>query len=96
MRGKVPDKFFKFILIWITPAYAGKSGFVGCSLCGSEDHPRVCGEKDKPAISCIPSQGSPPRMRGKATIQAINTASFRITPAYAGKSSFLLHHRLCF
>ena len=25
-------------------------------------------------------------MRGKATIQAINTASFRITPAYAGKS----------
>ena len=49
------------------------------------DHPRVCGEK---MVSMIPhrrSQGSPPRVRGKARGAWDAKARKGITPAYAGK-----------
>ena len=49
----------------ITPACAGKSGSPDLCDQRQQDHPRVCGEKDKSAVSVIPAQGSPPRVRGK-------------------------------
>ena len=40
--------------------------------------------------------GSPPHMRGKGTLMACRSWLIGITPAHAGKSSFLHRHRLCF
>ena len=45
VRGKGLEKKRGADIGGITPACAGKSGFVGSSLCGGEDHPRMCGEK---------------------------------------------------
>ena len=49
----------------ITPACAGKSGVWGCTVCATEDHPRVCGEKFNFRGSGTFMVGSPPRVRGK-------------------------------
>ena len=47
----------------------------------------MCGEKDKAKEMGATTKGSPPRVRGKGTSSASTTALFRITPAYAGKST---------
>ena len=54
------------------------------------DHPRVGGEKPFTRFSDIAREGSPPRGRGKGynTLSAIQQG--RITPAWAGKSHFLI------
>ena len=70
----------------ITPAYAGKSFRVFASTRDCEDHPRLCGEKCILFLSHQVYLGSPPPMRGKDVIVDPSAASFRITPAYAGKS----------
>ena len=86
MRGKDTLRTCDCAAIGITPAYAGKSLFCTCIQMCSEDHPRLCGEKSMvEAILCFLS-GSPPPMRGKATIVIFFLPHFRITPAYAGKS----------
>ena len=70
----------------ITPAYAGKRDG-GLAVIGShEDHPRVCGEKTMPEVIGNGHIGSPPRMRGKVRQTYTKVISYRITPAYAGKS----------
>ena len=74
---------------WITPAYAGKSGFGSSSSAECWDHPRVCGEKWRIRWKNTQTTGSPPRMRGKAMPRLFLFPFWRITPAYAGK-------RLCF
>ena len=70
----------------ITPAYAGKR--IPCCRRSHLlwDHPRVCGEKLVNHCSALLNQGSPPRMRGKASALPLHLISTRITPAYAGKS----------
>ena len=86
MRGK--DFFFSlFDIEWgITPAYAGKSAYELRCLQTFWDHPRVCGEKH--LLLCLAQDlfGSPPRMRGKASLIGSAFDTLRITPAYAGKS----------
>ena len=103
MRGKgfVHDGFLQ--LPGITPAYAGKSACFQLCEQLARDHPRVCGEKPDFSGLLLSLQGSPPRMRGKATNTAPSTPWNRITPAYAGKrycitcSSFVPedHPRVC-
>ena len=68
MRGKVcaAKLFLRFFRI--TPAHAGKS----CTFCPPkvthQDHPRPCGEK-VPVRAPLPAGlGSPPPMRGKASV----------------------------
>ena len=73
-------------LVWVTPAYAGKSTASRQPACARRDHPRVCGEKTPDASSTTKSIGSPPRMRGKALGTRPTTSGTGITPAYAGKS----------
>ena len=45
VRGKVRDVLLSIGIIRITPACAGKRHPQGGRVHGSEDHPRVCGEK---------------------------------------------------
>ena len=46
----------------------------------------MCGEKGKTPVFLVKIQGSPPRVRGKASPSAGTGSKDRITPACAGKS----------
>ena len=85
MRGKGVQPRDKRVAVRITPAYAGKRGRTSICLCNIRDHPRVCGEKDHILGLRADRQGSPPRMRGKASTAGTSERRQRITPAYAGK-----------
>ena len=103
MRGKEPFITDEVLDSGITPAYAGKSRGIDAHKRPDWDHPRVCGEKGSRYREQIYSLGSPPRMRGKAVENKVNEPQFRITPAYAGKSTCPLltaglhkdHPRVC-
>ena len=68
MRGKVFDLECSFNQIGITPAYAGKRFAFIVSASRSRDHPRLCGEKANILMPIMNNLGSPPPMRGKATV----------------------------
>ena len=85
MRGKALFLSVLWVTSGITPAHAGKRGRQACSIAGSEDHPRACGEKDQEESESKDKTGSPPRMRGKADENRLGTCKGRITPAHAGK-----------
>ena len=89
MRGKVNDRGLRSLRSGITPAYAGKSKPQEAQAASNGDHPRVCGEKDKGFFQPLQEVGSPPRMRGKALYVDGLRPCQGITPAYAGKSSFI-------
>ena len=103
MRGKVdPLDVFDF-QTGITPAYAGKRKICYTESTGKQDHPRLCGEKFCPVTTLRLIIGSPPPMRGKESKVQKSDGIRRITPAYAGKSTFRScsrqhkgdHPRLC-
>ena len=85
-----PEISFHFSLrpwfFFVSPAYAGKSPAAAYACPGTQDHPRVCGEKLYTPCVIAPSVGSPPRMRGKAADLRQLFQISGITPAYAGKS----------
>ena len=85
MRGKVQLGEIDLQDIWITPAYAGKSGPCPDRVPPAGDHPRVCGEKSQSTSASPRALGSPPRMRGKDVNDVTTVLRTRITPAYAGK-----------
>ena len=85
MRGKGQRRFHGKAVPGITPAYAGKSPGRNSRKTRTRDHPRVCGEKHSRANSVLNGEGSPPRMRGKATKNGCFCPGVGITPAYAGK-----------
>ena len=88
MRGKAAERLQKNRQVRITPAYAGKSAVdFGFGL-RTGDHPRVCGEKFPVRARRRMSEGSPPRMRGKALLAQCRSCRVGITPAYAGKSKY--------
>ena len=87
MRGKGPVGVFRVRNIGITPAYAGKSNIILCVRITTKDHPRLCGEKLDAASFAFAGAGSPPPMRGKGVWELSLAQVYRITPAYAGKSS---------
>ena len=68
MRGKAPLWLGIKISDGITPAYAGKSQILWISDRSQEDHPRLCGEKVTGEINRCSTTGSPPPMRGKASM----------------------------
>ena len=86
MRGKDYVLDVDSQVVRITPAHAGKSQkcLRRALLCG--DHPRPCGEKDKPIYYIYAWRGSPPPMRGKGGLYPLSSRNVRITPAHAGKS----------
>ena len=85
MRGKGADLATVTAATRITPAYAGKSSHEAGHPVRLQDHPRVCGEKFLGTKTWTTRQGSPPRMRGKASSPSRWILGTRITPAYAGK-----------
>ena len=87
VRGKAGRQLGIGGLVGITPAYAGKRSIWRPGSAGCGDHPRLCGEKAAYfRAECVP-RGSPPRVRGKGVTSPPISATMRITPAYAGKSS---------
>ena len=50
-----------------------------------EDHPRTCGEKSDTEEKKKSDEGSPPHMRGKASLDEKVFCVRGITPAHAGK-----------
>ena len=72
MRGKGRRNGRAFPGNGITPAYAGKRSSLLRILHPMQDHPRVCGEKQFKSLNQNQQQGSPPRMRGKATVSTLH------------------------
>ena len=103
MRGKAEANTYHPHYHGITPAYAGKRLSPVCQKLGTEDHPRLCGEKRTLSVDGTRLWGSPPPMRGKVFQSFTQSPNFGITPAYAGKSKFIEleekkvedHPRLC-
>ena len=91
VRGKVITLHFSQSPPRITPACAGKRHKKAPKSAGTEDHPRVCGEKTKYIPLRKPNAGSPPRVRGKGYSFEFWLALIGITPACAGKSQ-CKHH----
>lgn len=87
MRGKGVAGGIPLVVAGITPTYAGKRSGRSGPIAYSQDHPRICGEKQRTLAIQDEPQGSPPRMRGKANPSSHRFCSQGITPAYAGKSS---------
>ena len=87
VRGKDPIGEHVAVGEGITPACAGKSSFFNLSGISTGDHPRVCGEKNRNGWIVRCSEGSPPRVRGKARGVQSRPLLRRITPACAGKST---------
>ena len=67
MRGKDSHAALCGVDNGITPAYAGKRGRVWLDSETLQDHPRVCGEKERLEMTVRAIMGSPPRMRGKGS-----------------------------
>ena len=84
MRGTGSRSATEAAQVRITPADAGNSvGLLGYrSPCA--DHPRGCGEQLSRVTVKIGGVGSPPRMRGTASVARSKAISRRITPADAG------------
>ena len=95
MRGKAAKCSSTCPALGITPAYAGKRKASGRHQHCGEDHPRVCGEKKRTVADNVAPQGSPPRMRGKASLAQIEECNDGITPAYAGKRKASGRHQHC-
>ena len=70
----------------ITPAHAGKTLLSLSALMRDADHPRACGENRYKCYEDKVPIGSPPRMRGKHSIDSAVLKLLRITPAHAGKT----------
>ena len=86
VRGKVKVVQGKNGMFRITPACAGKRLQRCLQFWSTRDHPRVCGEKLRSAMSALLVMGSPPRVRGKDSVCNESAPLVGITPAYAGKS----------
>ena len=86
MRGKGLCRVLARLANGITPAHAGKRHFAPSVQLLPRDHPRPCGEKGGEDNGKCRKRGSPPPMRGKASIASSMPLNLRITPAHAGKS----------
>ena len=74
----------------ITPAHAGKSRQRGRVKQRNKDHPRPRGEKLEGKTVETDATGSPPPTRGKGRCAASYCVQNGITPAHAGKSSYVI------
>ena len=92
MRGTVNELHIENPAERITPAHAGNSPDEHCRISLCEDHPRTCGEQAADPVNTRCHTGSPPHMRGTASVRMNDSNISRITPAHAGNSFFLYHY----
>ena len=85
-RGKGSFLLAQRVCDGITPAWAGKSFHWHSLPMFHWDHPRMGGEKLKRLRKAYRGKGSPPHGRGKVYNCQVFCRTFRITPAWAGKS----------
>ena len=71
----------------IIPAYAGNTMITLSGKSSNGDHPRVCGEHQKPTPATITVKGSSPRMRGTLSAAREVGVEAGIIPAYAGNTT---------
>ncbi len=83
------------VLLRITPAGAGKTGFESSCFGHWQDHPRRCGENLSLYLFRCSLLGSPPQVRGKLSSFGMVSAPCRITPAGAGKTLRFGSNTLC-
>ena len=86
VRGKQRFNAADELLMRITPAGAGKTGFALKNIFADWDHPRRCGENLGRGAKPKCPAGSPPQVRGKPFETSTASHSTRITPAGAGKT----------
>ena len=89
MRGKPSLACPLMSYIRITPADAGKTAKKRIRRRYTRDHPRGCGENLQHFTPRLLLGGSPPRMRGKQGKITCPLMNWRITPADAGKTTFI-------
>ena len=75
----------------ITPACAGKTAQIYVRWSQHQDHPRVCGKHRTLLRYLLHPLGSPPRMREKLSKEDCIASVLGITPAYAGKTTYVFH-----
>ena len=85
MRGKANDRSFCIVGTGITPAYAGKRSWLHSYRSESTDHPRLCGEKILILPRCKFFPGSPPPMRGKASVGLVTRGVAEDHPRLCGE-----------
>ena len=88
-RGKAHELRTLPRAVRITPAWAGKRAGLWQHYAGTEDHPRMGGEKSFIYQFPFFLRGSPPHGRGKVFTCCLLSRLDRITPAWAGKSLVL-------
>ena len=88
-RGKDLQETIQLIKTGITPAWAGKSQTASYGTTSSGDHPRMGGEKLSISLYALIAAGSPPHGRGKVIGFLALLFCLGITPAWAGKRSFI-------
>ena len=86
VRGTGICGYFRRRFAGITPACAGNSLLTPNSTHLLKDHPRVCGEQGAHRHPHPGHEGSPPRVRGTARCNALQSHLSGITPACAGNS----------
>ena len=89
VRGKLYRPYNKVASIRITPAGAGKTSAPMPSGSPGQDHPRRCGENVCGNPCCCGIPGSPPQVRGKHCAFVRTPIDVGITPAGAGKTTFI-------
>ena len=85
VRGEAYGHLMACQALRITPACAGRSCSAATGRDAGWDHPRVCGEKGLEVAVRLAVEGSPPRVRGEASMQFKPVSVIRITPACAGR-----------
>ena len=92
LRGKLVRIENAIPPIRITPAPAGKTDLCADICQRNKDHPRTCGENMFSITEKPFKEGSPPHLRGKLCYVLSVTLIKRITPAPAGKTTYLLFY----
>ena len=86
VRGAARHEPLAMRITGIIPACAGSRLLAGGAGMGMWDHPRVCGEQDKPPCDTWIDMGSSPRVRGAAIPADVLGTASGIIPACAGSS----------
>ena len=87
MRGALSSVLVGLVHGRIIPAYAGSTGAVLVVALTHGDHPRVCGEHERPRRTRSARMGSSPRMRGALAVYGQRLRYHGIIPAYAVSTS---------